>query len=223
MAWANKALPGPTIPTVDSFADVQREVDSTSYHEVRGSAIAHEIAQRTDRQVGKDEFAGRVAASSPERSVVRKAVQELLDGKLDGVLQADRLPTQEILELPFITSLREEAAKHPGLRGEALLHAMLGVAAGDSAAYQRALLLRTEDMDRGMLLLSLRNLEVARRWYGIGCEASPVDALAWHMVGTDLPMGLWHGVHWMGEGLTPEHWQAVSAQLLLLRILKVRQ
>ena len=220
MAWAARALPWPGYDGADPLGDILKDADPKSFFEVRGSALAHELNQRLDRQLGKDDFAARVAASAPERSLAHQAVAELLVGKLDGVLAQDNLSDNEILRIIFPGTLRAAAARHPDLRGKALLHAMAGVPAGDADAYRKALLRQRDGTDEGLLLRALLKVEVVRLHHGIGCKADPVSALSWHFMTSDFPDELWRGIHWMASDMHPAQIALAQEKVRLLRIEK---
>ena len=187
---------------------------------------AQRIARQQARELGRDEHAERVAASAPDRGMLKLVLQGLLDGAGEGAMAGwDHRIAEALPNLDF-ERLVIEAEKHPGKRGEELLHAMAGVAIGDRAAYERAIAKKPK-RDGSMVALleetqqesgvkrQLREAEAIRRWYGLGCQADPVEALAWLLHAEVGPK--WHGLLWIAEGFTTQQWQQAVARRLELQ------
>jgi TPR repeat protein len=203
--WDNDPL-----PTEELALAAVGPLDLTA---LNGSLVAFEIAERLDRQLGRDDWSKRLAASAPERSRLKQAVAELLDGKLDGMLQLDERLIEEALGGFDFRAIREAAGKHPGKRGEELLCALAGVEPGDRERYARTLLAKSGDFDVYVVRDALRRIETIRQWYGIGCAADPVEALSWHLVVDGEQR--WRGVKLMGGTL--DQWSKHGVRLRQLR------
>jgi hypothetical protein len=155
--------------------------------------IAQRITGRIDEELGRDEHAARVAASAPERSRLRQAVQELLDGVLDRALAGNPLEIKEALPTFDFERVRIFAEAHRReKRGEALLPgANAGVAVGDRLAYEKAI---SKDPKKDGSMVGL--LEEAQEAAGVVRELRQVEALrSTASAARPTPSRRWHGCY----------------------------